>query len=159
MTQRVPAGQGLSALQRNILEHIVTALSDQVTQSKKSDRVRWQPAQIYETGASRAAVSNSLRRLEERGLIVRRDVDGQRISKGKQRTAYVGITNTGFALAMQGTRQKAIQAVHAKVEILDDNFKRLERIPQGERYEVLKELFLESISELSLVLRVLEIEN
>ncbi len=159
MTQRVPAGQGLSALQRNILEHIMTALSDQVRQGKKSDRVRWQPVQIYETGASRAAVSNSLRRLEERGLIVRKDADGQRIGKGKQRTAYVGITNTGLALVMQGARQKGVQAARARVETLDDTFRKLEQIPQGERYEMLKELFLASMSELKLVLRALEIED
>ena len=159
MTQRVPAGQGLSALQRDILEHILTGLSDRVKEGKKGDRIRWQPARFYKTGASRAVVSNSLRRLEERGLIVRRDAEGQRIDKGKQRTTYVSITGTGIALTMHAVFQRSIQASRARAKTLAESFVKLEDIPEEERFEKLKGLFRSSLLELEQALEVLEIAN
>ncbi len=158
------ATAGLSELQKNILLSLFGRAVDrhgvQVVTTPREEKstgvlhppqrdlvlLEWHPAEFTgdNTDATkRSTVSASLKKLETRGLITRRNSDGRLAGKGEQRTQYVAFTPEGGRYARElyaeTTGEPAIKMrreraayVTAGLSLLDSTKKMAQMIAEGE---------------------------
>ena len=100
--KRVKSGSArLSQLQKKILLKLLEA-----TKGHRNNPVPWTPAAWFgeQSDSDRAATSRALKRLEERGLVVRTSLEHKRLPK---RTALIELTDLGYRLAKTVNKEDA----------------------------------------------------
>ncbi len=109
------AGKGLSSVQRDVLAYLweetqrYEAHSDHFHREARVWGVRWRPNRIYLdlTPSNRAAISRSIRRMEERGLLYRLN----HCTEGR-RTTCVRLTPDGRHIAKRLSKSAVVNDNH-----------------------------------------------